>query len=133
MTKLERRLLISYLEQLKYKINRCILDMKQTELHIKSIIEHISDMEDIESTKLVDFPFPSFLQAKSDKNESPNDLLRQKEVLKLTGLSRTTIYTLIQRGEFPNSIKISSRSVAWRRGDIWEWINVKIKSHKNGL
>lgn len=126
MTKLERRLLISYLEQLKYKINSCILDMKQTELHIKSIIEHISDMEDIESTKLVDFPFPSFLQAKSDKNESPNDLLRQKEVLKLTGLSRTTIYTLIQRGEFPNSIKISSRSVAWRRGDIWEWINSKV-------
>jgi len=126
MTKLERRLLISYLEQLKYKINSCILDMKQTELHIKSIIDHISDMEDIESTKLVDFPFPSFLQAKSDKNESPNDLLRQKEVLKLTGLSRTTIYTLIQRGEFPNSIKISSRSVAWRRGDIWEWINSKV-------
>jgi len=59
MTKLERRLLISYLEQLKYKINSCILDMKQTELHIKSIIEHISDMEDIESTKLVDFPFIS--------------------------------------------------------------------------
>ncbi len=126
MTKLERRLLISYLEQLKYKINSCILDMKQTELHIKSIIDHISDMEDVESTKLVDFPSPSFLQAKSDKNESPNDLLRQKEVLKLTGLSRTTIYTLIQRGEFPNSIKISSRSVAWRRGDIWEWINSKV-------
>lgn len=121
MTKLERNLLLSYLEQLNHKVNSSILDMKQTELHIKNIIDHISSM-DFESTKP---PLPLLTPAKLENNESPNDLLRQKEVSKLTGLSRTTIYTLIQRGDFPNSIKLSTRSVAWRRGDIWEWINSK--------
>lgn len=118
MTKLERNLLLSYLEQLNHKVNSSISDMKQTELHLKSIIDHISSM-DFESTKP---PLPLLTPAKLENNESPNDLLRQKEVSKLTGLSRTTIYTLIQRGDFPNSIKLSTRRVAWRRGDIWEWI-----------
>lgn len=121
MTKLERNLLLSYLEQLNHKVNSSILDMKQTELHIKSIIDHISSM-DFESTKP---PLPLLTSAKPEGNESPNDLIRQKEVSKLTGLSRTTIYTLIQRGDFPNSVKLSTRNIAWRRGDIWEWINSK--------
>ncbi|MCZ4251457.1 AlpA family transcriptional regulator [Pseudoalteromonas shioyasakiensis] len=123
MTIFERNLLISYLEQLNNRVNSSIFDLKQTELHIKTIIDHISSIEDFDSTT----PHLPLLSPSQPENyESPNDLLRQKEVSKLTGLSRTTIYTLIQRGAFPNSIKISTRSVAWRRGDIWEWINSKV-------
>ena len=57
---------------------------------------------------------------------SPNDLIRREEVINMTGLSRSTIYTLMKNSEFPLSIKLSERSVAWRRGDIQNWINDKI-------
>lgn len=57
---------------------------------------------------------------------SPNDLIRREEVIKMVGLSRSTIYTLMKNSEFPLSIKLSERSVAWRRGDIQSWINYKI-------
>ena len=57
---------------------------------------------------------------------SPNDLVRREEVINMTGLSRSTIYTLMKNSEFPLSIKLSERSVAWRRGDIQNWINDKI-------
>lgn len=57
---------------------------------------------------------------------SPNDLIRREEVIDMVGLSRSTIYTLMKNSEFPLSIKLSERSVAWRRGDIQNWINDKI-------
>ncbi|MCK8126146.1 AlpA family phage regulatory protein [Pseudoalteromonas sp. 2CM39R] len=57
---------------------------------------------------------------------SPNDLIRREEVINMVGLSRSTIYTLMKNSEFPLSIKLSERSVAWRRGDIQNWINDKI-------
>lgn len=57
---------------------------------------------------------------------SPNDLIRREEVINMTGLSRSTIYTLMKNSEFPLSLKLSERSVAWRRGDIQNWINDKI-------
>ena len=44
----------------------------------------------------------------------------------MVGLSRSTIYTLMKNSEFPLSIKLSERSVAWRLGDIQNWINDKI-------
>lgn len=39
-------------------------------------------------------------------------LLRPKQVLQVTGLSRSTMYELIARGEFPNFIKLGPRASA---------------------
>ncbi|TMO30812.1 hypothetical protein CWC28_02575 [Pseudoalteromonas sp. S4492] len=64
----------------------------------------------------------------SPRPTSPNDLIRREEVITMTGLSRSTIYTLMKNSEFPLSIKLSERSVAWRRGDIQNWISNKIAS-----
>ncbi|WP_283206502.1 AlpA family phage regulatory protein [Pseudoalteromonas sp. S4492] len=54
--------------------------------------------------------------------------MRCEEVLTITGLSRS-LYTLMKNSEFPLSIKLSERSVAWRRGDIQNWISNKIDSN----
>ena len=59
---------------------------------------------------------------------SPNDQIRREEVINMVGLSRSTIYTLMKNSEFPLCIKLSERSVAWRRGDIQNWISNKITS-----
>ncbi len=48
--------------------------------------------------------------------------LRFPEVQELTGLSKATIYRQMEKGNFPKSIKLSERAVAWVRDDIDEWL-----------
>ncbi len=47
--------------------------------------------------------------------------LRMPEVAKRTGLSRATIYTQMNEGAFPSSVKLGPRSVAWRRVEVEQW------------
>ena len=48
--------------------------------------------------------------------------LRRPAVEALIGLSRTTIYEMMKRGEFPRPIKITGKAVAWRESDISAWL-----------
>jgi prophage regulatory protein len=50
-------------------------------------------------------------------------LIRMKEILKITGLGRSTVYLYMNQNRFPCAVKIGYRSVAWREDDIQEWIN----------
>lgn len=49
-------------------------------------------------------------------------ILRQKEVTEKTGLSKTSIYDLISRGEFPAPVKLSKRSSGWFEHETDEWL-----------
>ena len=49
-------------------------------------------------------------------------LLRRPAVEAITGLSRSGIYELMARGDFPRPMRIGPRAVAWRESDIQEWI-----------
>lgn len=49
-------------------------------------------------------------------------LIRIQELTRLTGLSRSTIRRLEQRGEFPPRLRISTNVVAWRLGDVEAWL-----------
>ena len=50
----------------------------------------------------------------------PDRMLRIAQVIELTGLSRSTIYAMVKRGEFPENHPIGSRAVAWREADVLE-------------
>lgn len=52
----------------------------------------------------------------------PSPLLRLPAVLALTGLSRSTIYRLMQEDTFPKGVKPTPRTIAWRSHDIAAWI-----------
>lgn len=57
----------------------------------------------------------------------PRDrLLRMPEVERLTGLRKTLIYDLAKRGEFPKSIRLHSRAVAWSEVAVLSWIQARI-------
>jgi prophage regulatory protein len=43
-----------------------------------------------------------------------------------TGFKRAWIYNLMSRNEFPQSVKLGIRSVAWVESEIDEWIANKI-------
>lgn len=49
-------------------------------------------------------------------------LLRIKQVIDMTTLSRSTIYRLIDKGEFPKGKNLSSRTVVWSESELILWI-----------
>jgi len=56
-------------------------------------------------------------------------ILRIKAVKEITGLSRSSIYLMIQRGEFPSNIRLNNyRAVGWLENDIQNWIQTRITS-----
>jgi len=55
-------------------------------------------------------------------------LIRIREVCRLTGLSRTSIWRLERRGEFPHRVRIGPNAVAWCLAEIEAWISEKLAS-----
>lgn len=37
------------------------------------------------------------------------------------GVSRTTIYEWVKKGQFPKPVKIGARAIAWRVSDLEKW------------
>lgn len=48
--------------------------------------------------------------------------LRRPEVEAATGLSRSSIYAMMDSGDFPRPIRIGRRAVAWRESAIIAWL-----------
>ena len=61
-----------------------------------------------------------------------NNIIRLPRTIQKTGLSRSTIYALLSRGEFPKQIKLSPRTMGWLEGDIELWID-SLKSSGGAL
>jgi prophage regulatory protein len=49
-------------------------------------------------------------------------ILRQKDVQKITGLSRSTIYRHINAGTFPAPVKLTERLIGWHSSTISDWM-----------
>jgi prophage regulatory protein len=57
---------------------------------------------------------------------STTTIWRLPEVLRQTGLSRSTIYDMISRGDFPRQVQLGRRAVGWMAADVLDWIHAKI-------
>ena len=49
-------------------------------------------------------------------------LLRRRQVEEITSMSRSSIYRLMQEGEFPRPVKIGPSAVRWRASDLTAWL-----------
>lgn len=65
-------------------------------------------------------------------------LMRVREVMAATGLSRSGIYSKMNPKDrlrydptFPKSVKISDCSVAWVREEVMQWIESRIDASRN--
>jgi prophage regulatory protein len=74
-------------------------------------------------------PLPKATGNTSEKRTSPSQLdrlplklLRFPIVRERTGLSRSTVWRLERRGEFPRHVQISANIVAWREDEVTAWI-----------
>ena len=49
-------------------------------------------------------------------------ILRLKEVIRLTGLSKSSIYKRIEENTFPRQVRLGGRAVGWWEHRIQEWL-----------
>jgi prophage regulatory protein len=54
-----------------------------------------------------------------------NRMLRMRDVVYLTGLSRSTIYKMISDERFPRPVRLSERAVAWELAAIEEFLHTR--------
>lgn len=53
-------------------------------------------------------------------------ILRLNDVARVTGLSRSSIYTKVENGDLPKPIRISPRAIGWLESEIAEWQKARI-------
>jgi len=51
-------------------------------------------------------------------------------VLDRTGLSRSTVYLRISKGEFPKPVSLGARAVGWIETEVEDWIAHQIKVNR---
>ncbi|ELY5214362.1 AlpA family transcriptional regulator [Vibrio cholerae] len=57
-------------------------------------------------------------------------LIRFREVLTMTGLSRSSLYRFIEENQFPTQVQLGGRAVAWVEGEVQDWIKMRINNRK---
>lgn len=119
---MKNRGLIFYLQTVHKQADACITYLE----HLKTTVEYLQ--QEIESShrlakKALSPPKPIEIHYAPPPDKRPDDLVRLKEVIRMTGVSRSTIYKLINDSDFPPSQRIGSRSVAWwLRKNVDSWI-----------
>ena len=58
---------------------------------------------------------------------SQYQLIRLPQVKEITGLGKSTIYRLIEEGDFPKQVSLGARSVAWVKSQVEDWCLSKVK------
>lgn len=53
-------------------------------------------------------------------------IIRLPEVIRLTGLKRSSIYAAVQAGTFPPQIPLGERAVGWDESEVEDWIGQRI-------
>jgi len=54
-------------------------------------------------------------------------ILRLRQVLELTGLSRSTLYLYMQNRQFPIQVRLGQKIVGWVEDEVIDWIRGRIQ------
>ena len=57
---------------------------------------------------------------------------RLPDVMRYTGLGKSTIYRKISRQEFPRSTSLGARAIGWRSSWIEKWVQEQIEASCSG-
>lgn len=61
-------------------------------------------------------------------------LLKRPEVRQRTTLSDSTLYRLMEQGDFPRPVRVNpnGRAVAWIESEVHAWIEQRIEASRSG-
>jgi prophage regulatory protein len=51
--------------------------------------------------------------------------IRPRNIKEVTGLSRTTIWRLENKGDFPKRRKLSDNAVGWKASEVTAWMEAR--------
>ena len=68
---------------------------------------------------------------RNERTNPPIHFLRLPEVMKRTGLSRSTIYVRVAEGRFPRPVALGGRAVGWIEAEIEEWVAERIAESRS--
>jgi prophage regulatory protein len=126
MNKLEYEYINNYLEQLSHRTDSTIRELQLLQKHILGFKVQLKNKDIADKTR-ASIPQPALsCESKSIRDKQPSDLIRIKEVMAMTGVSRTFIHKYRKEGDFPEPIHLSSKSIAWVRSSVEKWIHRKI-------
>ena len=53
-------------------------------------------------------------------------LIRATEVQHKCGFKRTTLWRLVQDGQFPEPVHLTRKAIAWREEEVDQWIKERL-------
>ena len=59
-----------------------------------------------------------------------SELIKRREVERLTTMSKSQIYALMNKGLFPANITLGTMSCAWIMSEVQEWIDSRIQASR---
>jgi prophage regulatory protein len=63
---------------------------------------------------------------KNEQEPEMRRILRRRDVQQLVGLGRSSIYSMMEKGTFPQSVKLGPRAVGWMEDEIEGWIEARV-------
>ncbi|MET3717336.1 AlpA family transcriptional regulator [Pseudomonas sp. PvP001] len=60
-------------------------------------------------------------------------VMRLKDVIDTTGLSRSTVYKYIADGIFPRPVTLGDRCVGWVDSEVYDWLLARIEERDIGM
>ena len=64
-----------------------------------------------------------------DSKHTNYSILRLPEVIARTGRSRSSIYEDMESGMFPQSVRLSVRSIGWKSDEIEAWLDSRVRAN----
>lgn len=58
---------------------------------------------------------------------SANGVIRLRDVCRMTGLAKSTIYALIKTNDFPTQVKLGKRAVGWWYLEVIHWLSQRAR------
>lgn len=59
-------------------------------------------------------------------------ILRLRDVEAVTGLSKSSVYQMMQDGTFPRAVKLTAKAVGWFEDEIEAWLSSRERTTKDG-
>ena len=56
-------------------------------------------------------------------DDSQSVFMRSAEVLRVLGVAKSTLWRWCQSGHFPRPVRLGEHAVAWKRGEVLDWID----------
>lgn len=60
----------------------------------------------------------------------PTELIALPEVMQITGVKTTKIYDMVNKGIFPQKVRIGPRAVRWVKAEVLEWVAEHIAARR---